>query len=198
MGNSPAVWALLSSTMFSLYSSHAHRAHFYDLSKILHSQVDMEGFVDDTSSSTNVFLDPKLHEPEYYINLTTHDAQLWNNILSLSGGALQATKCSYHLLYFDFTSVGIPYVWGDHISPMLQIKFNQATFPTPLRNLTAYTSHKTLGVHKAPAGQATKQIDTLILKSQHFSKVLRTNYLMPMEAWIFYNKFIYQALHTPS
>ena len=101
--NSPAVWALLSSTMFSVYSSHAHGAHFYDPSKLLHTQVDMVGFVDDTSGSINAFLSPKLHEPEYYINLTTHETQLWNNILSLSGGALQAAKCLYHLLYFNFT-----------------------------------------------------------------------------------------------
>ena len=112
MGNSLAVWALLSSTMSSLYSSHAHGAHFYDLSKLLHSQVDIVGYIHDTSSSINMFLDPKLHEPEYYINLATHDAQLWNNILSLSGSALQAAKCSYHLLYFNFTSGSIPYVWG--------------------------------------------------------------------------------------
>ena len=122
----------------------------------------MGGFVDDTSGSINMFLSPKLHEPEYYINLTTHDAQLWNNILSLSGGSLQAAKCLYHLLYFDFTSIAIPYLRGDHISPMLQIKFNQVASPTPLQNLTAYTSHKTLGIHKVPAGQSTKQIDPLI------------------------------------
>ena len=143
VGNSPAVWVLLSTTMFSLYSSQAHGAHFYHLSKTLHSQVDMVGFIDDTSGSINEFLDPNLHEPEYYIKLAMHDAQLWNNILCLSGGALQAAKCSYHLLYFNFTSVGIPYIWGDHISPLLQIKFNQTTLPTPLQNLTAYTSHKT-------------------------------------------------------
>ena len=88
VGNSLAVWALLSSTMFSLYSSHAHGAHFDDPSKLLHSRVDMVGFVDGTSSCSNVFLSTKLHKPEYYINLATHDAQLWNNILSLSGGAL--------------------------------------------------------------------------------------------------------------
>ena len=84
------------------------------------------------AASINEFLDPNLHEPEYYIKLTTHDAQLWNNMLCLSGGALQAAKCLYHLPYFDFTSVGIPYIQGDHISPLLQIKFNQATLPTLL------------------------------------------------------------------
>ena len=53
-GNFLTVWALLSSTIFSLYSSHPHRAHFYDPSKLLHSQVDMVGFVDDTSCSINM------------------------------------------------------------------------------------------------------------------------------------------------
>ena len=144
-----------------------------------------------------MFLSPKLHEPDYYINLTTHDAQLWNNILSLSSGALQAAKCSYHLLYFDFTSVGILYIWGDHISPMLQIKFNQATSPTLLLNLTTYTSHKTLGIHKVLASQSTKKIDTLILKLQHYSKVLSTNYLMPTEAWIFYNTIYLPRITYP-
>ena len=74
VGNSPEVWALLSTTMFSLYSSHAHGAHFYDPSKLLHSKVDMVGFVDDTSSSINMFLFPNLHQPKYYINLATQDA----------------------------------------------------------------------------------------------------------------------------
>ena len=89
-------------------------------------------------------------------------------ILCLSGGALQTAKCSYRLLYFDFTSAGIPYVRGN--SPhCYKSKFNQATLPTPLCNLTTYTSHKTLGIHKVPAGQAMKQIDTLILKSQQYT-----------------------------
>ena len=153
--------------MVSLYSSHAHGAHFYDLSKLLHSQVNMVGFVDDTSGSINVFLSPKVHEPTYYINLTTHDAQLWNNILSLSGGALQAAKCSYHLLYFDFTSVGITYI------------------------------PQNIGIHKAPATKSTKQIDTLIWKSQHYSKVLGTNYLLPTEAWIFYNTIYLPSITYP-
>ena len=172
-------------------------AHFYDPSKLLHSQVDMVDFVDDTSGSINVFLSPKLDEPEYYINLATHNAQLWNNVLSLSGGALQAAKCSYHLLYFAFASIGIPYLRGDHISPTLQNKFNQATSPTLLQNLTAYTSHKTLGIHKVPASQSTKQIDTLIRKFHHYSKVLSTNYLLPTEVWIFYNTIYLPSITYP-
>ena len=80
---------------------------------------------------------------------------------------------------------------------MLQIKFNQATSPTLLQNLTAYTSHKTLGIHKAPAGQSTKQIDTLTQKSQYYSKVLSTNYLLPTKAWIFYTTIYLPSITYP-
>ena len=80
---------------------------------------------------------------------------------------------------------------------MLQIKFNQAPSPTPLLNLTAYTSHKTLGVHKVPAGQSTKQINRLIQKSQHYSKVLSTYYLSPTKAWIFYNTIYLPSITYP-
>ena len=153
--------------------------------------------VDDTSGSINEFLDSNLPEPEYYIKLATHSAQLWNNILCHSGGALQATKCLYHLLYLDFTSAGIPYIQGDHIPPLVQIKCNQATHPTRLRNITAYNSDKTLGIHTAPAGQAMRQIGTPILKSQHYSKALHTYYLMPMEAWIFYNTIYLPSITHP-
>ena len=100
-----------------------------------------------------------LAEPESLASLGGSAPGLVDGILS---GALKAAKCSYHLLYFDFTSIGILYLRGDHISPTVQIKFNQVTSPTPLQNLTAYTSHKTLVLHKAPAGQSTKQIDILI------------------------------------
>ena len=48
-----------------------------------------------------------------------------------------------------------------------------------------------------PAGQSTKQIDTLIRKSQHYSKVLSTNSLSPTEVWIFYNTICLPSITYP-
>ena len=38
----------------------------------------------------------------------TTDAQLWHDILWVTGGKLELTKCGYHLIYFDFDDSGIP------------------------------------------------------------------------------------------
>ena len=48
-----------------------------------------------------------------------------------------------------------------------------------------------------PASQSTKQFDTLIWKSQHYSKVLSTNYLLPTEAWILYNTIYLPSIIYP-
>ena len=38
----------------------------------------------------------------------THDAQLWYDLLFVSGGKLELPKCGYHLVYFDFDDAGLP------------------------------------------------------------------------------------------
>ena len=36
------------------------------------------------------------------------DAQLWNDLLWLSGGLLELSKCSFHHIHFDFAPDGTP------------------------------------------------------------------------------------------
>jgi hypothetical protein len=40
------------------------------------------------------------------------NAQLWNDLLHVSGGLLEVSKCSYHILYFDFRPSGTPFMKG--------------------------------------------------------------------------------------
>ena len=53
----------------------------------------MIGFVDDTGGSTNDFLHPKQMPLEHYLSLAENDAQQWNDVLSVSGAALNDSKC---------------------------------------------------------------------------------------------------------
>ena len=112
----------------------------------------MIGFVDDTSSSTNNFLLPEPAPLHHYANLATHDAQQWNDTLQLSSGVLKDSKCSYHFMYYEFTRKGQPVIKGGTFDPAILIRFNDNTIPTPLKQLSAYTSHKMLGVYKNPDG----------------------------------------------
>ena len=84
--------------------------------------------------------------------LAIHDAQRWNDTLQLSGGALKDSKCSYHFMYYEFTRNGHPVPKGGTFEPVILIRFNNNATPTPLKQLSAYTSHKTLSVYKNPDG----------------------------------------------
>ena len=80
------------------------------------------------------------------------DAQHWNDILQLSRGALQLTKCSYLFLFYQFSNTGIPYFSGTTSDPIINLQFNDQTHTTTLMHLSAYESPKTLGLYKLQGG----------------------------------------------
>jgi hypothetical protein len=173
-GNSPAIWCIISSVLFDLYEHHAKGAYFQSPNGKHSVSIFMIGFVDDTSSSINDFLSIEIQSPEHYVNIATQDAQLWNDVLRLSGGALESTKCSYHFLYFDFTVTGNPILLPGLIKPELKIRFNDGTTNTKLEWKSVYSAHKTLGTFKDPAGNqqsAHKALKTR--KDSHLRVVTR-------------------------
>jgi hypothetical protein len=118
-GNSPGIWCVISSVMFDLYEEKAHGAQFESPDGTYTARVYMIGFVDDTSGSVNDFNLPEALPPSHYAELATQDAQRWSDILQLTGGALEDTKCSYHFLYYDFTITGLPVLRGGKFDPKI-------------------------------------------------------------------------------
>ena len=41
------------------------------------------------------------------------NAQIWSNLLSTTGGALELSKCSYHVMAWQFTGRGSPVLIAD-------------------------------------------------------------------------------------
>ena len=151
----------------------------------------MIGFVDDTSGSVNDFLLPAAAPPEHYTQLATDDAQRWNDLLSLSGGSLNQQKCSYHFLYYDFTIDGLPFLKSGRFGPTITITSNPTTV-SPIRQLSAYDSHKTLGVHKAPSSTDNSQFQALRKKNQEHARVVASSPLSRTDVWAYY------AIYLPS
>ena len=81
-GNPPGVWCAISS-VFDVYGKQARGVSFYSPNKTINVKLDMIGFVDDTSGSTNNFLLPEPAPLTHYANLTNHDAQQWKDTLQL-------------------------------------------------------------------------------------------------------------------
>jgi hypothetical protein len=150
------------------------------------------GFVDDKSGSSNDFLRQTAAPPSHYLALATHDAQVWNDLLQLSGGALEDTKCSYHVVYYDFTVTGLP-VLRSNIEPAIQIRFNDATVPSPLEYKSPFTAHKTLGTHKSPAGNQKAAFRVKKKKNDHHAKIIARSPFDRVDTWTYYH-----AIYLPS
>jgi hypothetical protein len=55
-----------------------------------------------------------IQSPDLLLERATADAQLWNDLLSSSGGALEIPKCVYHLAHYGFTEAGTLFNACDH------------------------------------------------------------------------------------
>ena len=144
-GNSPGIWCCISSDAFKCYEAKANGATFYSPDLSVQCKVFMIGFVDDTSSSTNDFLQPNQKPLDHYAASATDDDQRWNDVLHVTGAALKEIKCSYHFLTYEFTLSGIAYAKGDIFDPVISIKYNSNSQANNLKQFSNYRPHKTLG-----------------------------------------------------
>jgi hypothetical protein len=117
-GNFAVIWVFISSVLFTLHEKQAHGATFVSPDGETTVHLSMVGFVDDSTSRTNDFTNPT-ENLQHIIDATQADAQLWNDLLWISGGLLEIAKCSYHLLTFLFHSNRIPFPQaGTHGPPL--------------------------------------------------------------------------------
>ena len=129
-GNSPFIWYFVCSTLFDALASKAHGAKFttYDQSQKVH--VHMIGFVDNCTQRVNKFLNTTQPTSNELVNLMTREAQLWNNLLWASGGALEQQKCSFHLIQSAWTTDGHPFLQGGISGDPIFIQHNGQPIPT--------------------------------------------------------------------
>ena len=96
-------------------------------------------------------------------------------------------------MYYEFTRKGQPVLKGGTFDPAISICFNDNTIPTPLKQLSAYTSHKTLGVYKNPDSNPTAAFRVLKEKNAIHTKTASCSPLTHTDAWAYYH-----AIYLPS
>ncbi|KAG7358422.1 reverse transcriptase RNA-dependent DNA polymerase [Nitzschia inconspicua] len=105
--NSPVIWVLISSGLFDAHTTKANGATFLSPDGSIRTQIYMVGFVDDSANCINDFTN-SFQEVETLLHKAQQDAQLWNDLLDSSGGALEVRKCMFHLAHYQFTPRGAP------------------------------------------------------------------------------------------
>jgi hypothetical protein len=134
----------------------------------------MSSFVDDTNASLNDRQPQHQMEIEALLTMVAHDAQIWNNLLFVSGGKLELSKCSFHILQFQFRPDGTPYP-DLAAPPPIKLKDSVSHESIIIHSLPANQPHKTLGHWKSPAGKQSKQLQEIQKKAKSTSMLIFTS-----------------------
>ena len=198
-GNSPMIWCFMSSLLYDCYDLQAHPAQYCTPDRNTTCRVSMIGFVDDSNGQVNSFFeDDNLTTLRSMINKAKDNATLWSQLLQATGGALELSKCSYHVLYWKFSAQGAPVLSNIKSEiPELEVLDPISATTYTLEYLPPTMAHKTLGHYKDPSGLQKTQYRQLKLKSDSITDFLWSTYLTREEAWLYYQACYIPAITYP-
>lgn len=194
-GNSPQLWCFVVSTLFDAFTEKAHGASFHSYDGKHKLQIYMTGFVDDCSQRVNDFQAHPQPNAQQLVNMMKKDAQLWNDLLWASGGALEIPKCSFQLIETDWTIRGHPFLRGQAKAPPLIISSDTGHFA--VKHISNYEARRSLGVYLSPSGTMNKQFKTLLKKSKQFAELVMTNAITRRDANIMFHGIYIPAMTYP-
>jgi hypothetical protein len=90
-------WGEIVSVLFDIHDKHGHGCKYEDPLKLHSSIIGMLGFVYDNNITNN---GEEWEMVQDIIIRTQQDAQLWNDLLRATGGALNLDKCFTQVLVF--------------------------------------------------------------------------------------------------
>ena len=196
-GNSPMIWCFISCMLFDCYDKMAFLANYSYPDRSNSLDLTMIGFVDDTNGQVNSFFDPEsLTGLHHTIHKATANADTGTQLLHASGGAIELSKCSYHVLHLSFSSSGAPVLLTNvksRVSPITTVRNLATQIKEPLKYLSPTQAHNTLGHYKDPAGLQLTLYHNLKQKSDTITEFLWTTQVTREEAWL-YN----QACYVPA
>ncbi|KAI2502417.1 hypothetical protein MHU86_12074 [Fragilaria crotonensis] len=198
-GNSPMIWCFLSSLLYDCYDLKAYPAQYCNPDWSNQSRITMIGFVDDSNGQVNSFYETEdsAHLQEL-IRKAQHNASQWSSLLHATGGALELSKCSYHVMYWKFSMQGAPVLSNIKSEiPPLQVSDPLTDNIQVLEFLPPSVAHKTLGHYKEPVGIQKTQFRQLKEKSDRITEFLWSTHFTREEAWTYYRSCYVPAVTYP-
>ena len=196
---SPAIWLFLSCILYTCYEKLTKAAAYCCPDRSHQMEIGMIGFVDDNNDQTNNFLQDEDSETLPLVLAQTQcNAQSWNDLLTASGGALELTKCSYHVVHWKFAKNGSPVLVSlGNDTPRVYVQDSPSSQPQQLQLLSPYTHHKTLGHFKEPAGTQKEQYRQLKQRIDDTVAFLWKVPLTRTESWTFYYAYYLPSITYP-
>ena len=113
----------------------------------------MIGFVDDSTCITGGSTEDSYNDLKFKM---TQDAQLWHDLLFVSGGNLELPKCGYHMIFYDFDDSGIPHMCITKSDESATLKDNNG-IDVQIKAKSIIQPQKNLGHYKSPGGDRSIQ-----------------------------------------
>ena len=190
-GNSPFIWCFISSVLFDCHDTECYGAYFTTSDGRQTVRLTILGFVDDSTCCTSLrpMEQPSVRE---LLHRLQHDTQLWHDLLWFSGGKLELSKCSYHMLAFDFQSDGKP-IPIRNVKDTLEVNDSNGQ-PINITYKSIDESHKTLGHHKAPSSTGEKNFEHVLKRAQKLTETLMKCPATSAEARTFFETILLPAV----
>jgi hypothetical protein len=130
------------------------------------------------------------HSKESIANGLQTEAQSWERLLWLTGGALELPKCFFYIMAWPFRKNGTLVLMDLPQMPNIAIDLTLGTEPTasPIehKSPSCFAAHQTLGVWPTPSGDTAKQSATCLERSNRIAKGVRLNNMAQNEALMGY------------
>jgi hypothetical protein len=174
-GNSSNIlWGSKSSVLYDAYDTVTIPATYMNPDKSNETNVSIIGFVDDNSGQANRLTEEQnLESLQWLVDRSKENASVWAGLLGATGGALELSKCSYHVVFWKFSKQGAPVLtnMSDEIPP-IEVVDPHTNISHLMEYLSPYAAHKTLGHYKEPAGLQQEQYKRLLEKSDTSTEFL--------------------------
>jgi exonuclease III len=188
---SPSIWLQICSVLFDCHDQKSYGANYSSPDGTITFEASMTGFVDDTKGQTNDQTLPVSMPLQQLISRMQSDAQLWGDLLYVSGGALEISKCNYYVMHWKFNPSGIP-ILSTNLNTTLRIENGDRTATVTLTNDAITVAHKTLGTWKSAARDQKKQVTELTLKSNDYARTIMASPVTRHDNWT-----AYHAIYLP-
>jgi hypothetical protein len=192
--SSPAIWLLTSSFIMDLLQENGHGMSMEDVEyfKKIRQQF-IEGFVDDNSIFTNLKFG--IINLEELLLKGQLDGQIWEKLLSITGGELELKKCFYYIISWGWDKYGSPIAQeiSEQKLEKLKLTLSNSGTITELEQKQVYQSHKTLGTYKCVVGKESEQFNYLMKKSNDICDLASKGQFNRRQSWL-----AYKSCYIPS
>ena len=186
--SSPVIWLVILNHLMECHDELSHGASYTNYTADNSIKINVVGFVDDCSCQVNNHGD-QLVSNATLLSLMAREAQMWRDLLQVSGGELSPNKCSYHFTYYSFSSSGTPCLTVPSNDPSIVLQLKNAS--QVIRHLSPFSTHKTLGCYKSPSGN--NEFKLLKSKSDTIGSAIWGSSCTKREVWTYYF-----AIYLPS